>query len=166
MSERHRSQRFRTARWRVLVVVLVVGASLASTAPAWAFPGAPGEPAAGDASLPCQPVNPFCAVGQAAGAAVTGVWTSAMFSLWGAGLWLLGLAFSVVDELTTPDLSADGPLAGIYPVTFGIGALVATVTGLTQLGAAALRRDGRTLGRLLVGLVQFEIGRASCRERV
>jgi len=61
----------------------------------------------------------------------------------------------VIDALTTPDLSADGPLAAVYPVTFGIGATVAAGMALVQLGLAAVRRDGQTLGRVLIGLVQF-----------
>src|SRR4051794_30905085 len=145
---------------RVLVVVFILTAlvwvATASSASAdstvLAFPA---EPAAADGVLSCLPLNPFCVLGEAAGAVVADVWISAMLSLWEAGLWLLGLAFSVIDALTTPDLSAGGPLAGIYPVTFGIGATVAAGMALVQLGVAAVRRDGQTLGRLLIGLVQF-----------
>jgi type IV secretion system protein TrbL len=142
----------------VVVLMLAVVGWLATAAPALAdstvvaFPAAP---AADEDSLPCLPINPFCVIGEAAGAVVADVWVSAMLSLWEAGLWLLGLAFSVIDALATPDLSADGPLAGIYPVTFGIGATVAVLMALVQLGAAAVRRDGQSLGRLLIGLVQF-----------
>ncbi|UOY00009.1 hypothetical protein [Blastococcus sp. PRF04-17] len=131
---------------------------LATAAPAsadpvvWAFPA---DPSTAEDALSCLPTNPFCVIGEAAGAVATDVWVSAMLALWEAGLWLLGLAFSVIDALTSPDLSADGPLAGIYPVTFGIGATVAAGMALVQLGVAAARRDGQTLGRLLIGLVQF-----------
>src|SRR4051794_20350980 len=150
----------RWARPRGLGVVLLLAAVgwLATAAPAsadpvvWAFPADPSS--TGDA-LSCLPINPFCVLGEAAGAVVADVWTSAMLSLWEAGLWLLGLAFSVIDALTTPDLSADGPLASVYPVTFGIGATVAAGMALVQLGVAAVRRGGQTLGRLLIGLVQF-----------
>ncbi|MGX5655499.1 hypothetical protein ACWKWC_12060, partial [Geodermatophilus nigrescens] len=140
-----------------VVLGLSAAAWLGSIAPAAAGPvvAFPADPGPDDGVLPCLPTDPFCSVGELAGAAVTDVWTAAMLALWEAGLWLLGLAFSVVDALTTPDLSADGPLAGIYPVTFGIGAAVAALMGLTQLGMVALRRDGHTLGRLLVGLAQF-----------
>ncbi|NIH70081.1 hypothetical protein [Modestobacter marinus] len=112
-------------------------------------------------SLPCLPINPFCAVGEAAGAVVEDVWVNAMLSLWEAGLWLLGLAFSVIDALATPDLSAGGPLAAVYPVTFGIGATVAALMAMVQLAVAAMRRDGQTLGRLLIGLLQFGLVWAS-----
>jgi hypothetical protein len=78
-----------------------------------------------------------------------------MLALWDAGLWLLSLAFSVIDALTTPDLSADGPLAGVYPLTFAIGAAIAGVMAMVQVGLAALRRDGQSLGRVAIGLVQY-----------
>ncbi|WNV75281.1 hypothetical protein [Geodermatophilus sp. DSM 44513] len=118
----------------------------------WAFPA---DPSTTEEAWSCLPINPFCVIGEAAGAVVADVWISAMLALWGAGLWLLGLAFSVVDALTTPDLSAGGPLGAVYPVTFGIGASVAALMAMVKLGAAAVRRDGQTLGRLLIGLLQF-----------
>jgi type IV secretion system protein TrbL len=145
-------------RMLVIALMLVVLGWLATAVPASAdstvvaFPAAP---AADDGSLPCLPINPFCVIGEAAGAVVADVWVSAMLSLWEAGLWLLGLAFSVIDALATPDLSADGPLAAVYPVTFGIGATVAALMAMVQLSIAAVRRDGQTLGRLLIGLLQF-----------
>src|SRR4051812_29654246 len=160
MRRRQPRRGIRWARPRSLGAVLVLAAVgwLATAAPASADPvvGAfPADPSSTGDALSCPPINPFCVIGEAAGAVVADVWTSAMLSLWDAGLWLLGLAFSVIDALTTPDLSADGPLAAVYPVTFGIGATVATLMALVQLGVAAVRRDGQTLGRLLVGLVQF-----------
>src|SRR3954465_14286527 len=150
----------RWARPRGLGVVLLLAAVgwLATAAPAsadpvvWAFPA---DPSSTEDAMSCPPINPFCVIGEAAGAVVADVWTSAMLALWGAGLWLLGLAFSVVDALATPDLSAGGPLAAVYPVTFGIGATVAALMAMVQLGVAAARRDGQTLGRLLIGLLQF-----------
>src|SRR3712207_5198199 len=126
-----------SARALITVLGLATSVWVASAGPAaadttlWAFPALPDDPADGDVRS-CLPVNPLCVIGEAAQAAVTDVWVGAMLSLWEAGLWLLGLAFSVVDALTTPDLSAGGPLAAIYPVTFGIGATVAVVMALTQ----------------------------------
>ncbi|SDG04590.1 hypothetical protein SAMN05660662_0128 [Blastococcus aurantiacus] len=145
-------------RGLVVVLALAAVAWLVMAAPASADQTAvafPAAPAAGFNALPCLPINPFCVVGEAAGAVVADVWTDAMLALWDAGLWMLSLAFSVVDALATPDLSAGGPLAGVYPVTFGIGATVAALMALVQLGVAAVRRDGQTLGRLLIGLLQF-----------
>ncbi|MFC7571441.1 hypothetical protein ACFQX8_02590 [Klenkia terrae] len=143
-----------------MVVVLLAAAgwlavaapALADTAVVVAFPA---DPSSAEDALSCLPTNPFCVIGEAAGAVVADVWISAMLSLWEAGLWLLGLAFSVIDALATPDLSAGGPLAGVYPVTFGIGAAVAALMAMVQLGVAAARRDGQSLGRLLIGLLQF-----------
>lgn len=158
MSEQRREGRSGWGRRLGAVLLLSLAICLVSTGPAaaadqmvTAFPAVPGVPG----SLPCLPINPFCAVGEAAGAVVEDVWVNAMLSLWEAGLWLLGLAFSVIDALATPDLSAGGPLAAVYPVTFGIGATVAAMMAMVQLGIAAVRRDGQTLGRLLIGLVQF-----------
>src|SRR4051812_25430515 len=159
MSRPQSRRRIPWVRRRASVVLLLAAVGwLATAASAWAdtavmaFPTAPG---ADDGSLPCLPINPFCVIGEAARAVVADGWISAMLSLWGAGLWLLGLAFSVIDALATPDLSVGGPLASVYPVTFGIGATVAALMAMVQLGVAAARRDGQTLGRLLIGLLQF-----------
>ncbi len=138
-----------------MVLVLAAVILLGTAAPAAADPTTVAFPADPASSSLCLPINPFCVIGEAAGGVVADVWTSAMLSLWEAGLWLLELAFSVIDALATPDLSADGPLAAIYPVTFGIGATVAALMALVQLGLAAVRRDGQTLGRVLIGLAQF-----------
>lgn len=94
-------------------------------------------------------------IGDAAGEVASDAWTSAMMAIWAAGLWVLGLAFSVIDAFTTPDLSADGPLAQVYPITFGIGAALVVLMALIQLGAAAVRRDGTSLGKLAIGIGQF-----------
>ncbi|CCG02743.1 hypothetical protein [Blastococcus saxobsidens] len=157
----------RLSRPRMLIVALMLAVVgwLATAVPASAADSTvvafPAAPAADDGSLPCLPINPFCVIGEAAGAVVADVWVSAMLSLWEAGLWLLGLAFSVIDALATPDLSADGPLAAVYPVTFGIGATVAAMMAMVQLSVAAVRRDGQTLGRLMIGLLQFGLVWAS-----
>ena len=155
-----------TARLLLVLLALTAINWLGTATPAAAESTVTALPAAVPNRLPCLPTNPLCALGQAADAAgdllgdaagnvAENVWTNAMLSLWDAGLWLLSLAFAVIDALATPDLSADGPLAGVYPVTFGIGAAVATLMALVQLGAAGLRRDGQTLGRLLLGVVQY-----------
>ncbi|TKJ21207.1 hypothetical protein A6V29_07825 [Blastococcus sp. CCUG 61487] len=164
MSEQRRGGRSNWAHRLGAVVLLALAIWSLSTGPAaaademvTAFPAVPGV----GGSLPCLPINPFCAVGEAAGAVVEDVWVNAMLSLWEAGLWLLGLAFSVIDALATPDLSAGGPLAAVYPVTFGIGATVAAMMAMVQLGIAAVRRDGQTLGRLMIGLLQFGLVWAS-----
>lgn len=148
----------RTCARAALLLLCAATIGLATAAPASADTvviAYPAQAPADEEGIPCAITDPLCVLGQAAGAAVTDVWTNAMLSLWGAGLWLLGLAFTVIDALATPDLSAGGPLAGVYPVTFGIGAAVAVLMALVQAGVAAVRRDGQTLGRLLIGVVQF-----------
>src|SRR4051794_14237679 len=100
---RRRRSRVWAAGAPVIAVLALVAAMVAVTAsPAWASPTT-ADPGTGD--VPCLPTDTFCLAGQGAGAAITSVWTSAMLALWDAGLWLLGLAFSLIDALTTPDLS-------------------------------------------------------------
>ena len=100
-------------------------------------------------------LNPLKWLGKGASVVVGDVWKAAMTALWSAGLWILQLAFKIIDSFTTPDLSESGPLGEAYRFTFGIGATVAGVLVLMQLGSAAVRRDGASLGRVLVGVGQF-----------
>lgn len=92
--------------------------------------------------------------GQAA-KVVGDVWKAAMTGLWSAALWLLQLAFHVIDTFTTPDLSGTGPMGAILPTTLWIGAAVAVLMMFVQLAVTLLRRDGQSLGRLVLGIVQF-----------
>lgn len=144
----------------VLAPAAVAHADQASTdAVVLGFPAAPAEQ---DPEAPCLPLDPFCGVGSAfdfiggeIGEAIGDLWIACMTALWEAGLWILGLAFSVIDAFTTPDLSAEGPMGMVYPITFALGAALAVLMALIQLGAAAFRRDGQSLGRLAIGLGQF-----------
>ncbi len=102
-------------------------------------------------------LNPLSWLGDAAGEVAGEGWASAMTSVWSGGVWLLNLSFHVLDSLTTPDLSAAGPMGKVYPYTFGIGASVALVMAFVQIGTAAVRRDGQSLGRLLLGLGQYAV---------
>jgi len=154
-----------------LTCAVLVGIGLAG--PADAAPP-PTNPAPVVAAFPVFPVeqgtdgddcgnNDFCQIGDflfgwigdAAGEVASDAWTSAMTAMWAAGLWVLGLAFSVIDAFTTPDLSADGPLAQVYPITFGIGAALVMLMALIQIGVAAFRRDGQSLGKVAIGVCQF-----------
>jgi type IV secretion system protein TrbL len=100
-------------------------------------------------------LNPINWLGDAASAAAADVWKSAMVSIWSAGLWLLTLAFKVIDAFTTPDVSAQGPMGAVLPTTLWVGASVALTTVFIQLATALTRRDGRSLGRVLLGVGQF-----------
>ncbi|SDG20249.1 type IV secretion system protein [Klenkia brasiliensis] len=100
-------------------------------------------------------LNPMTWLGDLAAEAIADVWTAAMVSIWSAGLWLLGLAFRVIDALTTPDVSETGPMGAVLPTTLWLGASVAVVMMFVQLTLALVRRDGRSLGRIVLGVLQF-----------
>jgi type IV secretion system protein TrbL len=99
--------------------------------------------------------SPMSWLGDAAAMATTDGWKGAMVALWSAAMWALGVAFHLIDTFTDPDLSPRGPLAAILPYTFGIGAAVAALMVMLQLGAVAWNRDGQSLARVLVGTAQF-----------
>jgi type IV secretion system protein TrbL len=100
-------------------------------------------------------LNPLHWLGSAASAAIGDVWKSAMTGLWSAALWLLKLAFRIIDAFTTPDLSGNGPMGAVLPTTLWAGATLAVVMMFVQLTVALLRRDGQSLGRVLIGIGQF-----------
>jgi len=100
-------------------------------------------------------LNPMNWLGDAASAAVADVWKAAMVSIWSAGLWLLTLAFKVIDAFTTPDVSAAGPMGAVLPTTLWLGASIAVTMMFVQLTVALIRRDGKSMGRVLLGIVQF-----------
>jgi type IV secretion system protein TrbL len=114
-----------------------------------------GDTAAVGTSVLAIDLNPISWLGDAASAAVAGVWKAAMIALWSAGLWLLTLAFQIIDAFTAPDLSAEGPMGAVLPTTLWIGASVAVIMMFVQLTAALIRRDGQSLGRVLLGVAQF-----------
>ncbi|MHA3700737.1 type IV secretion system protein [Jatrophihabitans sp. YIM 134969] len=100
-------------------------------------------------------LNPLTWLGSAASSAVADVWKAAMIGLWSAGLWLLQFAFKIIDAFTTPDLSADGPMGSVLPTTLWLGSTVAVLMMFVQLATALVRRDGQSIGRVLLGVVQF-----------
>jgi type IV secretion system protein TrbL len=121
--------------------------------------------ASGCSQLPCPgqrveafslgDLNPLKWLGDAASAAVGDVWLSAMTGLWSAALWLLKLAFQIIDAFTTPDLSASGPMGSVLPTTLWLGATLAVIMMFVQLTVALIRRDGESMGRVLIGIAQF-----------
>ena len=100
-------------------------------------------------------VNPIKVLANLVALGATSVWQDIMTNIWSAGLWLAGFVFQLVDAFTAPDLSGGGLMSKIYPVTFGIGAGLALILALVQIGFAAWQRDGKGLGRLVVGVFQF-----------
>ncbi len=102
-------------------------------------------------------LNPLDWASDAASEVAAQTWTTVMSSIWSGGLWLLKFAFTGVDSFTSPDLAASGPMGKVYPYTFGIGLAVALIMAFAQIGLAAFRRDGATLGRVLVGAAQYAV---------
>ena len=100
-----------------------------------------GSPGALDADLLAIDLNPISWLGDAAAAAVGDVWKAAMIGIWSAGLWLLSLAFAIIDAFTTPDLSADGPMGPALPTTLWLGAFVAGIMIFVQLTLALMRQS-------------------------
>ena len=100
-------------------------------------------------------LSPLSWLGSAVGRVAADGWTAAMTGLWSASLWLLQLVFGLIDAFTTPDLSAQGPLGAVLPTTLWLAAGVAAITLFLQIGAALVRRDGQSIGRVLLGIVQF-----------
>lgn len=100
--------------------------------------------------------NPFEVLGAGAAKLMAEGWTMVMLSLWGAGLWLTRVVLQLLDFITTPDLSADGPAKVVYQYMFGIAFALFMLLLLCQLGVALIRRDGATLGRAVWGAVQFQ----------
>lgn len=123
------------------------------------------SPASGCVTTQCHPgtrvlafpiVSPIMNwLGGQASKAIGDVWQAAMTGLWSAALWLLQLAFQVIDQFTTPDLSASGPMSSVLPTTLWIGAAVAVLMMFIQLAVALVRRDGQSLGRVFLGIAQF-----------
>lgn len=100
-------------------------------------------------------LNPLDWLGGAAAGVAADGWKAAMIGLWSAGLWLLQLSFKIIDAFTTPDVSAQGPLVKVLPTTLWLGLFVVTLMMLLQVALALIRRDGQSLGRILIGVVQF-----------
>lgn len=94
-------------------------------------------------------------VARVTGDVVNNAWMGFCQSLWAGALWMVQFAFTLVDAFTTPDLSAGGPMAAIYPATFAIGGALALVLAFLQVGFAAWQRNGQGLARVAVGVVQF-----------
>ncbi|WP_193604844.1 hypothetical protein [Nocardioides dongkuii] len=104
--------------------------------------------------IPMIDINPFTWLGDAASEGLADGFTSMMMALWSASLWLLTTVFAQLDRFTTPDVRDPG-LRKLYGSTVWISAVIALLIGLGQIGLAAVRRDGRTLGTLAVGLAQY-----------
>lgn len=100
-------------------------------------------------------LNPFGVAGDAIGRAAAEGWTGVMMAVWKSGLWVLRFVLSAMDKWMTPDLSENGPAGQLYRTTFWVAGVLVLLMAFVQLGAAAFRRDGKSLGTLLIGMGQF-----------
>ncbi|UJH71753.1 hypothetical protein [Ornithinimicrobium sp. INDO-MA30-4] len=64
-------------------------------------------------------MNPFDLLASGAGKIVADGWTAVMLTFWEVGLWFLEWAFKIIEWLTAPDITADGPARQLYSYTFG-----------------------------------------------
>jgi len=107
------------------------------------------------AGLAAFDINPIHWLGGAAADAAADGWKAAMIGLWSAGLWLLRLVFGVVDAFATPDLSDRGPMGPVWPTTLWLAGWAVGLLMLVQLSVALVRRDGKSLGTVVLGTIQF-----------
>ena len=90
-----------------------------------------------------------------AGKVVADAWTSIMLTLWNAGLYVLGVVLRFEQHFLTPDVTGSGPGKGVLGYTFWIAGGLVLVLLMVQLGAAAVRRDAKSLARAAIGVGQF-----------
>ena len=100
-------------------------------------------------------LNPLKYLGDVIVGSVTDAWTTSMLALWQAGLWMTTWVFGFVGALSTPDVSATGPLRSILATTLWISATFAFILMCVQLIVALVRRDGQNLGRVVLGVLQY-----------
>lgn len=101
--------------------------------------------------------NPFRYLAGEAGKVIADSWTVAMLGLWNAGVWALRLVLRIVDALTTPDLSQEGPGTAVYSTTFWIAGVLVLIMAMIQLGVAAVRRDAKSLATVALGVGKFMV---------
>lgn len=106
------------------------------------------------APRPLIDLNPIDDIGDQVQDGLADMWTSAMLALWSAGLWAMTSIMQLLDRFLTPDVTDPG-LSHLYGVTLGLSVLIALVIAFGQIGLAVVRRDGATLGSLVVGVAQY-----------
>ena len=101
--------------------------------------------------------DPFAGLGGVTGKLVTDSWTALMMAVWSGGLWVLKVVLELENALLVPDITANGPARQVYGLTAWIAVSLVVVMLMIQLGIAAVRRDGKSLGQVLVGAAQFVV---------
>jgi type IV secretion system protein TrbL len=126
------------------------------------LPGAPGLPPAlglEDGAIPGlgDIPNPVGALGDVVAKAAADAWTAAMLAIWNSGLFIMRIVLTYSELFLTPDLSADGPGKDVYAFTLWFALALVVILTMVQLGAAAFKRDGKSLARAFIGAGQFVI---------
>jgi len=80
-----------------------------------------------------------------------------MLAIWSSGLFILGIVLTFSEMFLIPDLRAEGPGKDVYGFTLWLAGALAVVLTLVQLGIAAFKREGKGLGRALIGAGQFVV---------
>lgn len=101
--------------------------------------------------------NPLKYLGDVIVGSVADALTTVMLMFWQAGLWATRWVFGVVGALSTPDLSETGPLRSILATTLWISFTLAMILMFAQLIVALVRRDGQSIGRLFLGVLQYGV---------
>lgn len=99
--------------------------------------------------------NPFEAIGDVIAKAAADAWTAAMLAIWNSGLFVLRIVLTFSELFLTPDLSADGPGKDVYAFTLWLALALVVILAMIQLGAAAFKREGKSLARAFIGSGQF-----------
>ncbi|RMB57846.1 type IV secretion system protein [Tessaracoccus antarcticus] len=106
-------------------------------------------------------VGIFQDLAAAGGRIITDLWITICMAIWGAGLWVFRMVLQIGEWLMTPSLAAttaDGSpnaLTYTYGITLWFALMLALILTMVQLIVALIRRDGRSLGMLLLGAAQF-----------
>ena len=101
--------------------------------------------------------NPFEAIGDVIAKAAADAWTAAMLAIWNSGLFVLRIVLTFSELFLTPDLSDDGPGKDVYAFTLWLALAMVVILAMIQLGAAAFKREGKSLGHAFIGAGQFVI---------
>jgi type IV secretion system protein TrbL len=104
--------------------------------------------------VPMIDLNPVHWLGDKAKEVAADGFTSMMMGLWSAAMWLLQMAFKILDRFVIPNVQ-DPDLKRLYEVTLWISLVMALVIAFGQIGLAVIRQDGRGFGTLLAGVLQY-----------
>lgn len=101
--------------------------------------------------------NPMAQLGDIIAKAAADAWTAAMLAIWNSGLFVLRIVLTFSEMFLTPDLRGNGPGKDVYSFTLWLALSMVVILTLIQLGAAAFKREGKSLARALIGAGQFVV---------